>query len=185
MWNTRGNDLLAIGSFLFSLSVSRLVHRSRNHHVTWVQQKRRLLGFRNPHIRNGRRKTVTDDSRVQHSESLLQGYPPFYADQPIQIYEKIVQGKYKCPSHFSSDLKDLLKNLLQLDLTKRYGNLKNGTKDIKYHKWFGSTHWIAIFEKRVKAPYVPKPDKDHYDKYDEKPLTHAANELFPSEFDSF
>ena len=29
------------------------------------------------------------------------------------------------PSHFSSDLKDLLKNLLQVDLTKRYGNLKS------------------------------------------------------------
>ncbi|CAF0991859.1 unnamed protein product [Adineta steineri] len=113
------------------------------------------------------------------------GYPPFYADQPIQIYEKIVQGKFKFPSHFSSELKDLIRNLLQADLTKRFGNLKNGTKDIKYHKWFSNTNWIAIFEKRVKAPYLPKPDKDHYEKYDEKPMTHSATELFPNEFDSF
>uniref|UniRef100_A0A1I8FQQ5 Protein kinase domain-containing protein n=1 Tax=Macrostomum lignano TaxID=282301 RepID=A0A1I8FQQ5_9PLAT len=35
------------------------------------------------------------------------------------------------PSHFSSDLKDLLRNLLQVDLTKRFGNLKNGVNDIK------------------------------------------------------
>ncbi|CUT99588.1 cAMP dependent protein kinase catalytic subunit [Echinococcus multilocularis] len=62
------------------------------------------------------------------------GYPPFYADQPIQIYEKIVSGKVRFPSHFSSDLKDLLRNLLQVDLTKRYGNLKNGVNDIKNHK---------------------------------------------------
>ena len=74
---------------------------------------------------------------------------------------------------------------MQADLTKRYGNLKNGTKDIKYHKWFISTNWIAIFEKRVRAPYIPKADKDHYEKYDEKPMTHAPNELYPAEFDSF
>ncbi len=116
---------------------------------------------------------------------LLKGFPPFYADQPIQIYEKIVQGKFKFPSHFSSDLKDLVRNLLQADLTKRYGNLKNGTKDIKYHKWFTAINWIALFEKRVKAPHVPKPDKDHYEKYDEKPMTHSASELYPAEFDSF
>ncbi|CAI6365258.1 unnamed protein product [Macrosiphum euphorbiae] len=61
------------------------------------------------------------------------GYPPFFADQPIKIYEKIVSGKVRFPSHFGSDLKDLLRNLLQVDLTKRFGNLKNGVNDIKGH----------------------------------------------------
>ncbi|CAF2967933.1 unnamed protein product [Rotaria sp. Silwood2] len=113
------------------------------------------------------------------------GFPPFYADQPIQIYEKIVQGKFKFPSHFSSELKDLVRNLLQTDLTKRYGNLRNGTKDIKYHKWFSTMNWIALFEKRIKPSHVPKPDKDHFEKYDEKPMTHSTVELYPAEFDSF
>lgn len=53
------------------------------------------------------------------------------------------------PSHFSSDLKDLLRNLLQVDLTKRYGNLKNGVNDIKGHKWFATTDWIAIYERKA------------------------------------
>lgn len=53
------------------------------------------------------------------------------------------------PSHFSSDLKDLLRNLLQVDLTKRFGNLKNGVNDIKGHKWFATTDWIAIYQKKV------------------------------------
>lgn len=77
------------------------------------------------------------------------GYPPFFADQPIQIYEKIVSGKVKYPSHFSNELKDLLKNLLQVDLTKRFGNLRNGVADIKGHKWFATTDWIAIYQRRV------------------------------------
>ena len=113
------------------------------------------------------------------------GYPPFFADQPIQIYEKIVSGKVSClslkvsrlspltkyckmkcekgghfelwcwqvryPSHFTSDLKDLLRNLLQVDLTKRFGNLKNGVNDIKQQKWFVSTEWIAIYQKKVRT----------------------------------
>lgn len=39
--------------------------------------------------------------------------------------------------------------LLQVDLTKRYGNLKNGVNDIKGHKWFATTDWIAIYQKKV------------------------------------
>ena len=53
------------------------------------------------------------------------------------------------PSHFSSDLKDLLRNLLQVDLTKRFGNLRNGVNDIKGHKWFATTDWIAIYQRKV------------------------------------
>ena len=46
-------------------------------------------------------------------------------------------------------MKDLLRNLLQVDLTKRFGNLKNGVNDIKNHKWFSTTDWIAIYERKV------------------------------------
>lgn len=55
------------------------------------------------------------------------------------------------PQHFSHDLKDLLKNLLQVDLTKRFGILKNGVNDIKNHRWFASTDWIATYQKKVGA----------------------------------
>lgn len=58
------------------------------------------------------------------------------------------------PSHFSSDLKDLLRSLLQVDLTKRFGNLKNGVNDIKNHKWFQSTDWIAIYQRKVSYPFL-------------------------------
>jgi hypothetical protein len=36
------------------------------------------------------------------------------------MYEKILQGKVKWPSHFDPAAKDLLKRLLTSDLTKRY-----------------------------------------------------------------
>uniref|UniRef100_A0A8C3FWS7 cAMP-dependent protein kinase n=1 Tax=Chrysemys picta bellii TaxID=8478 RepID=A0A8C3FWS7_CHRPI len=117
------------------------------------------------------------------------GYPPFFADQPIQIYEKIVSGKVRFPSHFSSDLKDLLRNLLQVDLTKRFGNLKNGVNDIKNHKWFATTDWIAIYQRKVEAPFIPKckgpGDTSNFDDYEEEEIRVSITEKCAKEFAEF
>uniref|UniRef100_A0A452H625 cAMP-dependent protein kinase n=1 Tax=Gopherus agassizii TaxID=38772 RepID=A0A452H625_9SAUR len=117
------------------------------------------------------------------------GYPPFFADQPIQIYEKIVSGKVRFPSHFSSDLKDLLRNLLQVDLTKRFGNLKNGVNDIKNHKWFATTDWIAVRQRKVEAPFIPKckgpGNTSNFDDYEEEEVRVSITEKFAKEFAEF
>ncbi|XP_059091826.1 cAMP-dependent protein kinase catalytic subunit 3-like isoform X2 [Tigriopus californicus] len=117
------------------------------------------------------------------------GYPPFFADQPIQIYEKIVSGRVRFPSHFSSELRDLLRYLLQVDLTKRYGNLKNGVNDIKIHKWFTATDWIAIYQKKNEAPFIPKckheGDTSNFDDYEEEPLRISSTEKCSKEFSDF
>ena len=73
----------------------------------------------------------------------------------IDLLLHIVNFQVRFPSHFSGDLKDLLRNLLQVDLTKRYGNLKNGVNDIKNHKWFATTDWIAIYQKKVSTEKCP------------------------------
>lgn len=122
---------------------------------------------------------------------MVSGYPPFYADQPIQIYEKIVSGKVKYPPQLSDKVKDLLKNLLQVDLTKRYGNLKNGANDVKHHSWFSETDWLAIFEKKEKAPLIPKisskGDTRHFESYNESGATirTTVTNKFQSEFQNF
>lgn len=72
---------------------------------------------------------------------LLAGYPPFYADDPLGIYQKILDGKVKFPNHVEKPAKDLIKKLLQKDTTKRLGMLKNGVNDIKSHKWFNGLNW--------------------------------------------
>ena len=110
------------------------------------------------------------------------GYPPFFAENPIQIYEKIVSGHLRFPAHFSVELKDLLKNLLQVDLTKRIGNLKNGVSDIKQHRWFNRIDWMAVYEKSIKAPYLPKEEYEHYD---EEPLYISTTEKYAKEFIEF
>ena len=46
-----------------------------------------------------------------------------------------------------------LKCPIQVDLTKRYGNLRNGVNDIKNHKWFATTEWIAVYQRKVRGPF--------------------------------
>lgn len=117
------------------------------------------------------------------------GYPPFFADQPIQIYEKIVSGKVRFPSHFTTDLKDILKNLLQVDITNRFGNLKNGANDVKNHKWFAAIDWIALYQKKVDAPFIPKckgpGDGSNFEEYEEEPLRISSTEKCAKEFADF
>lgn len=117
------------------------------------------------------------------------GYPPFFSEQPLQTYEKIVSGKVRYPSHMSSDLKDLLRNLLQVDITNRFGNMKNGIQDVKSHRWFQDPDWTAIYEKKVPAPFVPTcsgpGDPGNYDDYEEESIRIMATEKCAIEFEQF
>jgi protein kinase X len=49
----------------------------------------------------------------------------------------------------------LIKRLLQEDLSKRIGNLKNGVNDIKNHKFFKDLNWDDVLKGKYKAPYIP------------------------------
>ena len=84
------------------------------------------------------------------------GYPPFMADNPVGIYEKVVSGKIRFPHHFSSSPRDLLGNMIRRDPSMRYGNLQNGVNDIKNHKWLNQTEWMPLYQRQVVAPIIPK-----------------------------
>jgi serine/threonine protein kinase len=53
----------------------------------------------------------------------LCGYPPFYGDSHVELFEKITHAKYTFPEpewDFISDTaKDFIRNLLSLDASKR------------------------------------------------------------------
>ena len=100
------------------------------------------------------------------------------------------QGRCKYPQHFSTDLKDLARNILQVDLTKRYGNLKAGVADIKNSKWFAGTDWLALHKREIEqTPFVPKVksagDTSNFDDYDEEQIVVAPIEKFGQEFEMF
>ena len=57
---------------------------------------------------------------------MIAGIDPFNDDDPMAIYQNILKGVIKFPRKFDRDARSLVKHLLQADLSKRYGNLKNG-----------------------------------------------------------
>lgn len=46
-------------------------------------------------------------------------------------------------------VRDLIKKLLAQDRTRRLGNMKNGTEDVKRHKWFKTIDWESVSEKKM------------------------------------
>ena len=101
------------------------------------------------------------------------GYPPFFTEDtnPMRLYEKIIAGKIRYPSYFTNEAKDLLRNLLTADLTKRFGNLANGSRDIFGHAYFAEVDWSRLYRKEIPAPYVPRVqgdgDSSNFDSYAE------------------
>ncbi len=72
------------------------------------------------------------------------GIDPFNDEDPMAIYQKILKGKVKFPRNFDRGAKSLVKHLLVADLTKRFGNLKGGAKDIKNHRFYKKLQWDSL-----------------------------------------
>jgi len=100
---------------------------------------------------------------------MLAGYPPFYDNDTMKLYRKIITGKFQFPRHFDAPAKDLIKQLLQVDRSRRLGNLKNGAQDVRRHKWFRGFDWAAYASQTMKAPMVPNvsdaSDTSNFDPY--------------------
>ena len=52
---------------------------------------------------------------------MLSGYPPFYDNEPMGIYKKIVAGIIEFPRFFSVKVKDLIRKLLNPEIPRRLG----------------------------------------------------------------
>lgn len=100
---------------------------------------------------------------------MLVGYPPFFDNDPMGTYRKILRGKVEYPSHLSRNAKDLTSKLLQSDLSKRYGNLRGGAKDVRAHSWFAEMDWPALERLEVKPTIIPRcggeMDTSNFDDY--------------------
>lgn len=119
------------------------------------------------------------------------GYSPFSVGNPgqMEMMEMVVAGKFKIPSSFHAKLKDLIQNIVQVDLTKRFGNLKNGVDDIKNHAWFSAVNWIALYQQKVEPPFIPKVsgpgDFSQFDRYDDVEQSTSDFDEYAKEFEEF
>jgi serine/threonine protein kinase len=77
----------------------------------------------------------------------------------MNIYRKIINTKPRYPDGFDSKLKSLVKHLLRRDLSKRFGNLKDGAEDIKSHRFFEDINFNDLVDHKLNPPYTP-PSKE-------------------------
>lgn len=115
---------------------------------------------------------------------MVVGAPPFYAEDPMEVYEKILSGNPAMPTFFTRNLSDLIKKLLRSQQGKRLGNTRGGTAAVVKHKWFSSFDWASMESGEMKAPYVPtinsREDVTNFDKFDEgeTPVSFCKNSFF-------
>ena len=114
---------------------------------------------------------------------MIAGIDPFNDEDTMAIYQKVIKCKIKFPSFFPSDAKSIVKHLLVKDLSKRYGNLKGGVNDIKFHRFFKNLDWNQLVKYQLEAPYIPNVksngDCDNFDTYTES--EGKTKYLYPSE----
>lgn len=67
---------------------------------------------------------------------MMVGEPPFFDEDIMQTYQKIINAQCVFPSYLSPQGVDFLRNLLQPKAAKRLGCGRNGASDLKNHPWF-------------------------------------------------
>jgi serine/threonine protein kinase len=109
---------------------------------------------------------------------MLSGYPPYYNDNHVRLYESVLEGNMTFPAHFDKQAIDLIRRLTVRDVSMRYGNLRHGVQDIKQHPWFHGVNWQRLYEKKIKPPYLPKiaepGDARHFELYPEERTPYDA-----------
>lgn len=87
----------------------------------------------------------------------LTGYPPFWHQNPIEIYKQILEKPVVFPQDpaLSEEGKDIIKALCTVDRSCRLGNISGGAARVKSHPFFRETNWDDIFHRRQPAPIQP------------------------------
>ena len=102
---------------------------------------------------------------------MVVGAPPFYAEDPMEVYEKILSGNPSMPSFFTRNLSDLIKKLLRSQQAKRLGNTRGGTASVVKHKWFSTFEWALLENGEAKPPHKPnvgaRDDVANFDNFEE------------------
>jgi len=102
---------------------------------------------------------------------MCNGAPPFYAEDPMEIYEKILAGNPTIPASTTRNLSDLLRKLLRPQQGKRLGNTRGSTAAVIKHKWFNTLDWAQVENGTMVSPYKPNikttSDVSNFDQFDE------------------
>ena len=84
----------------------------------------------------------------------LHGYPPFHADTPADVFDRILSRQIAWDSDIpiAPDAYDLMNRLMCMDRKQRLG--ANGVEEIKTHPYFHGIDWAHLTD--TDGPFVPQ-----------------------------
>ncbi|KAG6035677.1 hypothetical protein E4U41_005957 [Claviceps citrina] len=87
----------------------------------------------------------------------LTGYPPFWHQNPIEIYKQIVEKPVTFPQEpsISDHAKDIICSFCTVDRSRRLGNIIGGASRVKAHPFFHTIDWDDVLNRRRQGPIVP------------------------------
>ena len=103
----------------------------------------------------------------------IMGYEFMYGERPYLgknrkeikqlVFKKQAKIKYEeIPEGWSYESVDFINKCLKRKWSKRLGSY-NGVAELKNHSWFKNFNWDKLFNKKKKAPFIPK-NGGNYDK---------------------
>jgi len=123
---------------------------------------------------------------------MLNGAPPFTAENRKKTIEKVLRGKLTLPPYLTPEAKDILKKLLKRHAPSRLGAGIEDDKAVRRHPFFKSINWDQLIARKVEPPFKPplKNEEDvslfdtkftkqsPVDSPDNCPLSESANQVF-------
>ncbi|XP_044003306.1 ribosomal protein S6 kinase beta-1 [Aphidius gifuensis] len=86
---------------------------------------------------------------------MLNGTPPFTAEDRKKTIEKILKGKLALPQFLSPDARDLVRKLLKRQVAQRLGSGIDDAEQIINHKFFKHINWQDVISKKLEPPFKP------------------------------
>ena len=87
---------------------------------------------------------------------MLTGKIPFPIKRGIKLNNKIYEQQINFTVYINESARDLIKNLLVIDPSKRLGSGEKGSENIKKHKYFKNVNWDDAWNRKIKPPFIPK-----------------------------
>jgi serine/threonine protein kinase len=103
---------------------------------------------------------------------MMSGYPPFEAESPWLIYDKVLEGISKVwfPPECEGTVGDLICNLLENEPGLRLPMRPGGTQNIKSHPWYSTFDWEALRNQTLTPPFKPEvkshTDRSNFEEWD-------------------
>eukprot|EP00051_Salpingoeca_urceolata_P031771 m.12877 g.12877 ORF g.12877 m.12877 type:complete len:377 (+) comp4384_c0_seq1:322-1452(+) len=104
------------------------------------------------------------------------GRSPFEARSQMDMFKKITKRDFKYPRDFTEDEQAYIGGLLQVDLTRRLGNMHGGVEDIRKQPYFRGINWDKLAAGSVPSPFASfvkvknEADASNFEKYPEEPV---------------